>query len=100
MVRRTDGLRPLQVRVAGNVDFPVRVGKIDKHTQQLLELLFDLAAGILEEQTHIGCHLVVSTAGSVELGSLGNFLGESLLDVHMHILEGCVPLKFARFDSL
>ena len=53
---------------------------------------------ILEPEAHIGGDLVVATAGGVELGGGGLAGGEGLLEVHVHVFKGGVPLKGAGFD--
>ena len=50
-------------------------------------------AGVLEEQPHVGRHLVVAAAGRVELRRRRHPPGERVLDVHVDVLEPRVPAK-------
>ena len=100
VVRRADGLGALHMGVSWDQNVLVRVRQIDKIFQRPANFPDELGAGVLEEKAHVGRDLVVAAAGGVELCGGGDFARESLLDVHVHVLERHVPFEFARLDFL
>ena len=91
MVRDGDGLRALQVGVAGQNGRLVGLRLRDQRAQQIAKRAVKLRARPFEPQAHGGGHLVVAAAAGVELGGGGRAPAQRVLDVHVHVLERGVP---------
>ena len=49
----------------------------------------------------VECDLIVAASRGVQFGSrFTDFLRERALDIHVHVLERCVPLKFSGVEFL
>ena len=98
MMRQRHRLRPLEVGVAGNEHVAVRLGHGQQRAPGFVELRLQDRARLLEEEPHVGGHLVVAAAGGVKPGGGGHTLRQRLLDVHVHVLQPGIPAEPARFD--
>ena len=94
-----DWLRDLQVREAGHDGIRLLLGFVDYLGLHRRQCGGDAVHGLTHEQAHIGGHLVVSRARRVQLlADLADALGQTRLDVHVHVLELDGPLEVARLD--
>ena len=99
VVAQVDGLRPLQVRVAGRRPVAVRLGLRHQRLHQALEQR-DRARGVgADEQGQVGGHLVVARAGRVELAAeRADQLGQPPLDRHVDVLVVLAELEGALLE--
>ena len=98
MMRQRHRLRPLEVGVAGNEHVAVRLGHGQQRAPGSAELCLQDRARLLEEEPHVGGHLVVAAAGGVKSGGGGHTLRQRLLDVHVHVLQPGTPAEPPRFN--
>ena len=98
MMPHCDGLCPLEVRVPrhGVRSMVLRLRKEGLHDS--LDRLPQLGTGILEEEMHVSGDLIVAATPSVKLGGRGGLIEKSLLQVHVNVLKGSVPIEGAFVD--
>ena len=85
-------LRPLQVRVAGQVGVAGADGAIEEHSLQFVETPGDAEQFTLAPQAQVGRHLIVTAPGRVELaarrsGQLGHAAFDGGVDVFVTLDE-------------
>ena len=101
MLRHSDGLCALQMRVTGHNgilrSFCLLADGGNKVAQELLDFL-DLIAQI---QTNIKCHLVVTTTGGMQFfANVANARGQLSLYEHMNVLSLGVDGELATLDVI
>ncbi len=98
-----DGLRDLQVRVAGHHDERVEVprGLPHHHAAQGAGESGEIEGGLLHEEAEVGGDLIVAGARGVQLARDGaDAVAQGRLDVHVDVLAVLPPLEGARADVL
>ncbi len=99
MMAERDGLRDLQVRVAGHDRVGVPLGQIDERAAQRGKPIGEPVDRLAQPEPQVGGHLVVARATGVEpLAGVADERGEPLLDVEMNVLEVARPRKIAALD--
>ena len=95
VVGKQDGLRPLQVGVAGHDDALVILRLGDDRRKHILYQCGNLINLVFQVHSQIQRHLIVPAAGGVELLShVPQPLGQHLLDEHVDVLAA--EVKFQR----
>ena len=96
VVRESNGLRALQVRVAGNERVDVRAGLDDERPPQPIDGVDEALGRGDRVQPQIGRDLIVATAPGVEpAAGVADLVDEPRLDVHVDVLERLVPGQLA-----
>ena len=100
MVREINGLRALQMRVAGNEHVGIFLAERDEGALQIGNFAEQQNDFIAQPEPHVERDLVVARAGGVQFRAGGNALGQFGLDVHVDVFELGLPLEFAGGDFL
>ena len=98
MVREINGLRALQMRVAGNEHAGIFFAERDERALQIGDFAEQQSNFIAQPEAHVERDLVVAGAGGVEFGAGGNAPGQLRLDVHVDVFEFGLPFEFAGGD--
>ncbi len=89
MVREEDGLRPLEVRVAREIDLTGVGCAAHEHLLQLVHAHGDVAPFAAQVEAQVECDLVVAAAARVELGARrARQVGDAPLDGGVDVLVG------------
>ena len=94
-MRQLHRLGALQVCVAGNVDVHIGLAKLHQGQLQVVDLVGQLTDFLAQPHTRIERHLIVARPACVQFGSGRHALGQSGLDVHVHIFQLRPPFKLA-----
>ena len=101
VVRQVDGLRALQVRLAGEAPVEMLLGALQQHLQQLDEQLLGAERVGAHEEREVGGHLVVARARGVELAAdRPDQLDQPPLDRHVDVLVVRPDLERVLVDLL
>ena len=95
MVREINGLRALQVRVAGNEHIGVFFTERNECALQVNDFAEQQDDFIAQPEAHIEGDLVIARAGGVKFCAGGNAPGQLGLDVHVDVFEFGFPTEFA-----
>ena len=98
MVREIDGLRALQVRVAGNDHVGIVFAEGDECALEADDLAEQRGDLIAQPESHVEGDLVIARPGSVKFRTGRNALGQRGLDVHVDVFEFGLPLERAVGD--
>ena len=101
MVREIDGLRALQMRVAGNEHVGIFLAERDERALQIGDFRQARQSDfIAQPHPHVERDLVVAQNGTrcATLRRQGNTLGQFGLDIHVNVFEFGLPLEFSGFD--
>ena len=99
VVAEGDGLRALQVRVAGQNVALVRPGLLDERREHVLCERNDLARFVAQVHAQVERDLIVARAGGVQLlAEVADARGEHLLDEHMDVLARGVERERAAVE--
>ena len=98
MMREINGLRALQMRVAGNQHVGIFSAERDEGALQVGDFAEQRRDFVAQPEADVEGDLVVARAGSVQFSADGNALREFRLDVHVDVLEFGLPFEFAGAD--
>ena len=99
VVGKQDGLRPLQMGVAGHDDALIIFRLRDDRPKHILYQRGDLIDLVFEIHSQVQRHLIVPAAGGVELfAHIPQPLGQHLLDEHMDVLAAKVEFQRPGFQ--
>ena len=98
MVREINGLRALQMRVAGNEHVCVLFAERDERALQLGDFSEQGNDFVPQPEADVEGDLVVARTGGVQFGSGGNAPGQFGLDVHVNVFKFQLPFEFAGAD--
>ena len=99
VVRQGDGLRLLQVGIAGHDGVQVVLRNVQQDAEQLAEHLLRLLTGKFGVHAAIQRHLIVAAAPGVQaFARFADALGQQGLHVHVDVLRVHHPVDFARLD--
>ena len=99
MLGKGDGLRPLEMGVAGH-DVPCALlGLVAKHGDKFFYLALNMLAGGAQVQADVQRDLIVAASCRVQaLSRVSDPLGQKRLDVHVDILVVRGKFDVPRFD--
>ena len=100
MVREINGLRALQMRVAGDDDVGIFLAERDEGALQVGDFAEEQSDFVAQPQTNVERDLVVARTGGVKFCAGGHALREFGLDVHVNVFEFWLPLEFSGGDFL
>ena len=82
------GLRPLEVRIAGNHHACFPLCRFDERLLQIGEERIDFVDGIADPELHIGGDLIVATAAGVQLAAeVAELRDQGPFDVRVNVFE-------------
>src|SRR5262249_32022208 len=95
----------LQVRVAGQDQIAVALGRLQQGALQLLQPAVDNVEGVAQPQLHVGDDLVVAAAAGVQLAAeVAEALDQGALDVRVDVfqpdVEGELPGVYLGGDDV
>jgi hypothetical protein len=91
------GLCDLQVRKAGHNGVRIALSLINKPRSQSGHLTSYALDGGTQVESYVSGNLIVSGAPCMQaLAGIANQLGESRLDIHVHVLQLYLPMEGAR----
>jgi hypothetical protein len=99
VVGQVHRLRPLQVRVARHRPVEMLLGTLGEQAHQLADHLARHVCTLVDEQRHVGGHLVVARPGRVQLApDRADDLRQAPLDGHVDVLVVVAHLEAAVGD--
>ena len=99
VVRRQHRLGPLQVRVAGQDDVAVALGRVDERPLQLAQPAVEVVDGVAHPELDVGDDLVVAAAAGVQLAAdVAEPLDQGPLDVRVDVFELDGERELAALD--
>jgi hypothetical protein len=100
-MRKGDRLCALQVRVPGHHHIEMLFGETEQRPLQIPQARRDFRDLRFDVKPHVERNLVVPTSRGVQFRASGpDSFGERGFDIHVHVLERCVPLKFSGVEFL
>ena len=98
MMREINGLRALQVSVAGNDYVRIAFAERDERALQSGDVAEERDDFFAQPEAHVERHLIIARAAGVQFRAGGNPPGQLRLDIHMHVFEFGLPLELAGGD--